>query len=301
MNQNVKGHIFGIAAVLLWSTAGTAFKLSLRITDAMSLVVYSAVFSFVVFAAAVFFRGRVDELRKLSVKNYIRSAFLGLLNPFLYYCILFAAYDRLLAQEALVLNYTWPIVLVVLSSFAARTFPGVKTVIAFGISFSGAVLVAAGDSIGSFRFDDPLGVSLAAGSSILWAFYWLINKQDKTSASVRMFLNFGFGSIYSLILLIVIGRLRIPSAGVMLGAGYIGLFEMGLTFLLWLSALRLVDTPVRISNLVFISPFLSLVWIHLVVGEPLFVTTMLGLVFIVTGIIVQKVSPSLLRSGKTPQ
>ncbi|MCV6021929.1 EamA family transporter, partial [Escherichia coli] len=39
---------------------------------------------------------------------------------------------------------------------------------------------------------------------------------------------------------------------------YVGLFEMGITFVLWLSALKSTQTTARISNLIFASPFISL-------------------------------------------
>ncbi|NJK98814.1 MAG: EamA family transporter, partial [Bacteroidales bacterium] len=40
---------------------------------------------------------------------------LGFLNPLLYYLVLFKAYSLLPAQIAQPLNYTWPLILVILS------------------------------------------------------------------------------------------------------------------------------------------------------------------------------------------
>ena len=73
----------------------------------------------------------------------------------------------------------------------------------------------------------------------------------------------------------------------MLGGMYIGVFEMGVTFLLWTTALALTVHTARIANLVFLSPFLSLVWIYLVLGESVNPATIAGLVLIVCGIVVQ--------------
>jgi drug/metabolite transporter (DMT)-like permease len=69
----------------------------------------------------------------------------------------------------------------------------------------------------------------------------------------------------------------------------VGVFEMGLVFALWLSALRLTSSASRIGNLVFLSPFLSLFFIRAFVGETILPSTWIGLGLIVTGLAVQQV------------
>jgi drug/metabolite transporter (DMT)-like permease len=64
---------------------------------------------------------------------------------------------------------------------------------------------------------------------------------------------------------------------------------MGITFLLWIRAMKLSETNDRISNLVYLAPFISLVFIHFMVGERIFVTSVAGLTLIVIGIIVEKI------------
>ena len=63
---------------------------------------------------------------------------------------------------------------------------------------------------------------------------------------------------------------------------------MGITFVTWLKALQLSRTTAQVSNLVYAAPFLSLFLIHFIVGEEILPSTVLGLVLIVTGVIVQQ-------------
>ena len=72
-------------------------------------------------------------------------------------------------------------------------------------------------------------------------------------------------------------------------AVYSGAFEMGITFLLWIKAMKLSQSNDRISNLVYIAPFISLIFIHFLVGEKIFVTSVIGLSLIVLGIIMEKI------------
>jgi len=62
---------------------------------------------------------------------------------------------------------------------------------------------------------------------------------------------------------------------------------MGLTFVLWLSALRLTRSTSRIANLIFLAPFLSLIFINFVLGERVRGATLIGLVLIVVGLLLQ--------------
>ena len=62
---------------------------------------------------------------------------------------------------------------------------------------------------------------------------------------------------------------------------------MGLTFVLWLSALRASENTARVSQLIFLSPFLSLIFIHFVLGETIATSTYVGLVLIVGGLLLR--------------
>jgi drug/metabolite transporter (DMT)-like permease len=77
-----------------------------------------------------------------------------------------------------------------------------------------------------------------------------------------------------------------------LGGAYVGAFEMGFTFVLWLSALKLTTSTARIANLIFLAPFLSLVFIHFVLGEHVVFATVIGLVLIVGGLLLQSTGGS---------
>ena len=62
---------------------------------------------------------------------------------------------------------------------------------------------------------------------------------------------------------------------------------MGITFFLWLKALQMASTTAKVSNLVYLAPFLSLIFVHYILHEPVYYTTPLGLVMIISGIFIQ--------------
>ena len=65
---------------------------------------------------------------------------------------------------------------------------------------------------------------------------------------------------------------------------------MGITFVLWLMAIRLAPKSDRISNLVYIAPFLNLLFASQVLGEKIYLTTVGGIILLVAGIVIQNIT-----------
>lgn len=280
--------LYALSAVLLWSTVASVFKLTLRHVGILHLLLISSWTAFLALFLVLAAQGKVPRLSRITGRELLYSAGLGALNPYLYYLVLFKAYSLIPAQEALALNYTWPVVLVLLSVPLLGQRIGVGSLAAILISFFGVVLIATRGDLGTLGVSHPLGSSLALGSSLIWASFWIFNLRDRRDPVLKLFLSFGFGSLFILATVLLVEGIRIPAWPGLLGGLYSGLFEMGLTFLLWLKALELASTTARVSNLVFLAPFLSLVFIRVLVGETILPSTLAGLVLIVCGILLQQ-------------
>lgn len=288
LTDQKKAYGFAVGSVLLWSTVATAFKITLRHLDFIELLLYSSAASALSLLAILAAGGKLGLLRTFSGKQVLGSALLGFLNPFLYYMVLFKAYSLLPAQLAQPLNYTWPVVLVLLSIPLLGQAVGLRSILAVLVSFLGVLIISTEGNIARLKVSSPAGVALAVGSSVIWALYWIFNLRDKRDEVAKLFLGFCFGFLYALAAWLLSSRLRLPPAAGLAGAAYVGLFEMGITFVLWLGALRLSRTTAQVGILVYFSPFLSLVFIHFILGEKILLSTVVGLVFIVAGVVVQK-------------
>lgn len=283
-----KSYLFGISAVLCWSTVATAFEIALRELQPLDLVFYSTIASFCFLFIAILIKKQVPQLFKQSKKEVLHSLALGFFNPVAYYIALFIAYDFLPAQEALSLNYTWVIVLSLLSIPLLKQKLPLFNLLALLISFLGVLIIASRGEITSLNFSNPAGIGFAFLSAFIWAIYWIWNVKDKRDASIKLFTNFFFGAIYISILFIIFGDHTLPSMNSVFASTYIGAFEMGLTFLLWLSALKYAKSTATISSIVYLAPFISLILISVILKEKIEISTFVGLFFIVAGILLSK-------------
>lgn len=288
MEKQKQAYAYAVSAVLFWSTVASAFKVSLRYLDFLQLLFFSSVVSIIVLFLILLIQNKLNLLKGYSGKDYLHSVMLAFLNPFLYYLVLFKAYSLLPAQQAQPLNYTWAIMLVLLSIPLLKQKIGLASILAIFISYFGVFVISTRGDILEFSFTNRNGVLLALGSAVIWATFWIYNIKDKRDEVAKLFLNFSFGFIFILIAILLSSRMRVPNMAGLVGAIYVGLFEMGITFVLWLKALKFSKTTAQVSNLIYLSPFLSLVLIYLVVGEKILLSTIIGLVFIVAGIIIQQ-------------
>lgn len=288
MDNQKKAYLYAGTAVLMWSTVGSAFKLTLSLLSPIQMLLYSSFFSIIILFVIVVLQKKMPVLLATGRNSLVHSALNSLLNPFLFYILLFSAYDLLLTQEAMVLNFTWPVTLTLLSIMFLKQKIGWKSLIAILVSFTGILLIATKGNLVSLHFTNMTGVALALGSTFIWSFFWIINIKDKRDEVIKLFLNFLFGFLFILIAVVIRGELFMPGWKAIAGCIYIGLFEMGIAYVFWLKGLQLSSTTAKVSNLIFMAPFISLVLINLTLGEQILWSTFTGLAFITVGIILQR-------------
>ena len=285
MKDNNKAILYVSITVLSWATVASAFKLALSSLTYYELLLIASFTALIAFAIILTFRKRWFLLRSVNKGQWRMFAIAGMLNPTMYYLVLFKSYELLPAQIAQPINYMWPVVLsVMLAIFARQRIPAFKFAgMAISLAVVAVISVGPGQLTGVGL--SVLGLTLGIGSAFVWATYWLINRMNaETDQIMSLFLNFVFGTIY-LLMIAPFMKIEISSLQGVLAAVYSGLFEMTIPFIFFGIALKKTDNPALINHLCYLSPFLSLFIIHLILGESIYSTTYTGLALIVGGLL----------------
>jgi drug/metabolite transporter (DMT)-like permease len=286
MKKNTHSILLALAAVISWSTVATAFKVALSYLTHFEMLLIASLTSVLIFSIVLTFQHKWRLVKQLNRRQWKELAILGFLNPAAYYLILFKAYDMLPAQVAQPVNYAWPIVLLVLLAvFTKQPIPSKKYIGMF-ISMAGVVMISLGTGQLSGMTVPVTGVLLAAISAFFWAGYWMVNNKHKHSvdAIVSLFGSFVCGSLYLIVCIPFFG-LSVPNLNGLLAGMYVGGFEMAIPFICFGIAMRITSNPTLINQLCYLSPFLSLFFIAMVLHEPIVITTYIGLTLIVAGIV----------------
>lgn len=285
-----KAYAFGLGAVICWSTVATAFKLSLEYLSPAQLLLYASLTSWLFLAIILLAKKRFSAALATGWRSYRRAFIFGACNPLIYYLILFKAYDLLPAQEAQILNYSWALTMTLLAIPLLGHKLRWQDAVAALACYSGVLVIATHGDVFGLQFSNPEGVIWALVSTIIWALYWILNSKQEGDAVGALFRNFSCAIPLTLLYSWLTGELvAIPWQG-LAGAAYVGVFEMGLSFIFWLTAMRLTKSTASIANLIFIAPLLSLVIISFLLKEAILPSTLWGLALILGGLMIQQLS-----------
>ena len=255
--------------------------------DVFQLLFFSTLTSAIILSSIVCYQGRCALLFD-AIKTKL-SYFLGIaiLNPLVFYFLLFSAYGRLPAQQAQTINYTWAITLGLLSVPLLGQRLGKVDFLAMFLGYFGVVIIATQGSFLSLKFTDELGVFLALSSTIVWALYWIMNVGQKLDPVVGLAINFIIAAPFAFVLTLLFSNSLVVNLDAIFPAIYIGICEMGVAYVFWIFALRKTTSISRVGNLIFLSPVLSLIFISLILNETIQLATLVGLALIIPGIYLQ--------------
>lgn len=271
--------LYALTSVALWSTVATGFKLGLREIAPVQLLLLGCVIALAFFAVC-----RPFVRASLSLRQHLAAAALGLVNPFAYYLILFEAYDRLPAQIAQPLNFTWAIALALLAIPLLRQRLSPPGWIGVAIGYVGVVVILTKGEFHGFGHFDPIGVALALGSALIWAWYWIVTVRLGIHP-VPLMLN-GFAVATCFVAVVCWATVGLPTLNLeTVGYGaWVGLVETGIAFLLWQRAMALTAQASRLGVLIFLAPLASLALIAAVLREEIHPSAAAGLALIVAGV-----------------
>lgn len=281
--------LFAAVAVLSWSTVAAAFKTALLYYSTFEMVTVASVTATLIYLMAVAARGKLGQLRRIAPRRWLALGLTGLFNPAAYYLILFAAYDMLPAQVAQPINYCWPIFLTLLMALIMRRPVGRKLYIGMAVSLAGVALISLGGGGLPAGGLSVTGLLTALASAALWALYWIINERSAPGIdeSVKLLISFAIASAILIMASPLTGASFASPAGFWASV-YIGAFEMGIPFLFFSMALRLATNVAIVNQMCYLSPFLSLFFISIIVGETIVPLTLVGLILIIGGVVYNK-------------
>ncbi len=287
MKNQSKALIMGGFVVFFWATVATAFKIALNEISNLQLLLIASSTALIVCFIELIRTKKLNLLGEslLSRSTIFRGAWQGLMNPFIYYLILFKGYSLLPAQIAQPLNFSWQIVLMILMAIFLKQKLHFNQVVGVLVSFSGIIMLSLNNSADISGKLSVFGLGLIIASTIIWATYWLLKINEKQDSVIELFVSFLFGTIY-LVVVSLFTPMEFPPLKPLLAGIYAGMFEMGITFILWSKALKLATNRVTLTQLIYLSPLLSLLLIHFILGEKIGVLTVVGLFLIIGGILI---------------
>lgn len=279
-------YIFVVSAALLWGSTPATAKILLANLDSLQVLFFNNLFAFLGLFIAVLIRGKLTVAKDYGRKDYIIFVVMGFLGTFLYNLLLISGLEALSAQEAFLINYLWPVLAVIFATVILKEKINLRKAVGLICSFIGVAIVVTRGNLLVLRFDSVAGILFAVAGAVTFGLFSVLGKKYKHEQFTGILFYYLFGTIYSLVAVLLFSSLFLPSLSQLLGLIWLGAFTSGLAFVFWFLALEYGDT-VKMSNMILLTPFISLIYIYFLVGEKILPSSLIGLVAIVIGIFIQ--------------
>jgi len=137
MTKNKISYIFVSLSVLIWASMAAVAKLLLRDLSSIHLMFYSFIFSILGLLTIIIAQGKSGLLKEYKARDFVRMAYMGTLGCYLYNVFLFGAISHAPAQEAFIVNYLWPIMVVIFAILILKEKLTYKKLLGLILSFIG--------------------------------------------------------------------------------------------------------------------------------------------------------------------
>lgn len=286
-----KNYIYAVVTVLIWSTMAATVKKMLYDIPNLEALSISSIFAFLFLLIINLINGAVKEMRKYSVKDYGVMSGLGFIGLFLYSALYYYGLAKLTSQEACILNYLWPIMLVIFSCIILKEKLTFTKGIAMLCSFVGIIILSSGKasfSTGNTTF----GIISCIIAAACYGLFSVLNKKKDYNQNISMMVIWLVVAVCAMISGLLTEN-WVPIKGVQwLGILWIGIATDAVAYLLWALALKGVENTAKIANLAYLTPFLSLVVSAVFLKEKVQLRALIALLFIIGGILLQNIYES---------
>lgn len=280
-----KGYLYAFISIFFWASTTAVTKLLLKSLNSIEIMAISYVFAVITMLLITLFQKKLYIVKTLKLKDYLRFIFMGFVGIFLYTYLLYTALNYLPAQEALIINYLWPIMVVIFASLILKEKLNMKKIIAIVLSFIGIVIVVTKGNFSDINLN-PIGLLMALSGSIIYGLFSVLSKKYNYDNTISMLFYFLTALICSITATLLFYKIPSISVTELLGIAWTGIFTSAIAFTAWTLALKYGDTA-KLSTIIFLTPFLSLVYIYFILGESISIYSVIGLMVIVIGIFIQ--------------
>lgn len=281
-----KQYLYAFGAIGFWSTTATVSKLLLHSYTTMQVLALSSAIAAVFLLIVNGIKGNLKKLNSYRFRDFLITSGVGLLGTFGYEMMLYMGIDRMFASQALIINYLWPMMAVVASCILLKEKMTIRKVIAVAMSFAGVIIVTSNGSLRSFAGSSLEGALCCILAAVFYGTFVAFNKRLSYDPQVSMMIYYAQSAVIALICVLVSRQMPVVNGMQLLGFVWIGVFCNAIAYVSWALAMKHGETA-KVANLAYITPFLAMVVAHFVLGDPITIWSVGGLLVIVAGIFLQ--------------
>lgn len=281
-----KNYTYALLTVFIWSTMAAVVKKILFDIPNLEALSISSYFAFAFLLIMNLKNRNLQKMKQYSAGDYGIMCSLGFIGLFLYSALYYYGLGQLSSQEACILNYLWPMMLVIFSCIILKEKMTLLKAAAMICSFIGIIILSTGSS-GTSNGNIVLGMISCIVAAACYGLFSVLNKKMDYDQSIAMMINWLLVAVCAMISGMLTEDWVMIRGTKWLGILWLGIVIDAIAYLLWALALKGAENTAKIANLAYLTPFLSLVLSAVLLKEAIEIRTFAALVFIIGGVLVQ--------------
>ena len=271
--------VYIVLCIVLWSLIPTVAKFAQSGLDHHQYLFYSSIVSFLSIFIVSLFQKNLKEILTYSKKIFLVLFALGFLD-FIYYLLLYFGYKHANGLEVLVIQYMWPIFIVIFSLVILKEDFTKKKLLSLLLGFLGVSLVITKGEYTSLDFSQIDVLLIVMLGAIAFALFSVLSKVVKVDATNAVMIYFLSAILYSSITVSSYSSFIVPSSEDWISILINGALINGISYLFWIKGLQVFDAS-KVAPFLFITPVLSAFFLILFFDEKILPIYFVGLLFVI--------------------
>lgn len=282
MKSKSKSIVFALICVFLWALIPVVAKMGQTGLDNHQFLFWSSLTSFLTLIILPIIKGQIINITGLKGKSWLHAIFLGLLGTYLYYILLYFGYANAQGIEVLVIQYSWPIFVVLLSVLILNERLTIFRVVSVLLGFFGVFIVLTKGDFSNIHISNLQVDLLVLVAAFVFGLFSVLSKKIKLEPLTLISIYYLTATILSFFSMLVFSKFTLPTKETILPIMVNGIFVNGISYLFWIKALKESEASF-VAPFVFLTPVISTIYLVLFFKEEFVPVYAIGLVAIILG------------------
>ncbi|MDR0217318.1 MAG: DMT family transporter [Enterobacteriaceae bacterium] len=272
--------IYALSCVFIWSFIPSISRFGQKEMDHFQFLFWSNVLSVLaVFFVAIMMGKSWKQLLFVPFPIMIKVFILGALDCF-FYLLLYYGYSIENGIAVLVIQYSWPLMIIGLSFLLFKEQLSIKQMIGMAIGFIAVVVTFTQGDFTRISVQHPQALLLVFSGAFCFALLSVLSKYFAIDPYISTFWVFVNSTVVSLIFLLLFSQFQWPLGDSLMPTLLNGIILNGISYIIWFKAMSGPDSP-KIASILFLSPIMSMMWFILFFGDEFVPAYVAGLVLVI--------------------
>lgn len=272
--------IYAFSCVLIWSFIPIVSRFGQDGMDSFQFLFWSNLISVIAVITVALLSGYKPAKLFILPRALLAKVFvLGFLDC-LFYLLLYYGYSIENGIAVLVIQYSWPLIIILLSMVLLKDKLAGRQIVGVVIGFIAVIITFTKGQITQLHVDNPAALLLVFSGAFCFALMSVFSRQYSIDPYISTVWLFIFSTLTSLVLLLSLSEMQLPPQGAFWPTLINGVLINGVSYILWFKAMN-TGNSTKIASVVFLSPVLSVLWLVLLLRDPFEVSYIIGVVLVI--------------------